>query len=323
MFLLFITLTFADYCSVDTNYDGVDYNSISIYNQRYCGNVCPCSGNDCIMDFTESNQREIGNVTGEIGTLITRDFDYTFAFYIDNVFKVNKAIISSTRTQYKINDNSALSIAQSEKLEGSSKSTFTTIFRCDGECTIFDSEFIKEKENSITFISEKNDNGVEKNVVFTLQNIHFNLGFVSNQNSYIFAREHVTTILQNILFTIGGTNDDTQTYSKTPIPLFYNANGFVDVNTTVEGVNNYTLNIVCDGKWLIASPTNSVNFQCFDPTITTGSEGLEKGCNIAFIVMISLSLLTLFTILIAFAILLTIPFVKSKLRKNEDDYGVI
>ncbi|KAL7718888.1 Uncharacterized protein QTN25_003839 [Entamoeba marina] len=199
MFLLFITLTFADYCSVDTNYDGVDYNSIAIYNQRYCGNVCPCSGNDCIMDFTESNQREIGNVTGEIGTLITR----------------------------------------------SSKSTFTTIFRCDGECTIFDSEFIKEKEN---------------NVVFTLQNIHFNLGFVSNQNSYIFARDHVTTILQNILFTIGGTNDDTQKYSKTPIPLFYNANGFVDVNTTVEGVNNYTLNIVCDGKWLIASPTNSVNF---------------------------------------------------------------
>ncbi|KAL7713921.1 Uncharacterized protein QTN25_008481 [Entamoeba marina] len=318
LFVLLVAVVFADYCSVDNSLDGVDYTLNDIYNQKYCGDVCPCTGDDCTMDFSNSNQREIGNVTGSIGTLITRYYELTYALYIEDSFVVNKVIVNSIRTQYKLDEAAKLSVVSTEKNENATDSSFTTIFRCNKECTVFDSNFVKEKDNSYSFIAERNDDDEDIPSTLTLQNVHFTIGYVSDENAYIYARENVALKLQDVQFTIDGSDDEKTKYASTPIPLIYNAKGFEESVVTVDG--DYTVESKCDGKWIVAVPTGAKEFECFDPTITTGSEGLEQGCNIAFIIMYSFSLATLAVILTVFAVLLLIPFVKSKLGKGRVDY---
>ncbi|EDR28759.1 hypothetical protein EDI_342090 [Entamoeba dispar SAW760] len=322
LLIFFIALALANKCTFDEHIsDNTNYQDGSVYHERYCDTLCPCEGDDCEMDFSSTPSREIVNVTGQIGTLITRAYDLTFAIYVNDVFKTNNVILKSQRIQYKLANSSTITIGSQAVEENNTVATGNTIFRCAGTCTISDSTIAKTGNESISFICEKDLSEASYNIINTV----FTVSFDSDSFSHIYARENVIfSVLDNVKFIVDATEEKLNENAEVAIPLMYNAKGFPEKMTVSVSAENKEYDVVnqCDGQWLVAVPKGTnVTIDCFDPTVTTGSESLETGCEIAFIVIICLADTTLLIVLIVFGTLALLPMIKRKLGKGEDDYN--
>jgi len=322
LFLLFIALSFADKCTYDEHRDNTDYYNNENYHERYCATICPCNIKEdptCEMDFTSAPMREMENVTGSVNELVTRNYEYTFAFNVKGSFSAEKVLIKSGRVHYKLADGASLTIKDQVASEDISFATGNTIIRCAGKCTVNNSKFPKRKDESISFIADGDNSAVYK-----VEQNTFQVSFESDEFSQNYVRENVNfeSFVGNNFVVIDDEAVVNANANK-PIPLFYSATSFPenvekDNVITVAGSKSYSLKLSCGGKWLTGVPDASVEYtECVDPTVTKGSKSLEEGCNIAFIVVIVLADTTLLLVVLTFVVLLLLPLIKRKLGKGE------
>lgn len=320
MFIFFlITLAFSNVCTFDENIKSYDFLPEENYHERYCDTPCPCSGDDCTMDFTNVQVRNITNATGEIGTLITKDYEYTFSLEIPSqeTLQINKLQIRSYRTHFKLGEESTLIVKTTEKDETYEHSNYTTLIRCNTKCTIKDSEFVKEVNDSISFISNKDEEGEIIPSTISIENVKFHVQHDSDKFNQNYVREKTTVEKLSAVFVIDDENID----SFDIIPLFYASEGFAETildnnAVTVESKADmiWTIKLKCDNKWIVAikGTEDKELSECYDPTITDGDVELADACETAFIVIICLADTALAILLVVFAVLALIPVIKKK-----------
>nr|BAN41184.1 hypothetical protein [Entamoeba invadens] len=308
-------------CTFDKNTESSDQTNFEVnenYHERYCGTECPCRGVEgCVLDYTEFPDRDLSNVTGTVATIIGKTYDLTFALRVKDTLSVETVMLGSNRTQYKLEEGATLSVGKQQKVGGTNGS-FCTIIRCTKSCTIKNSNFEKDLDYSITFIN--NPDNTETNTTINIDTVTFTIDFASDDRQQVFTRENVVMGTLKAVFKIKGTNEDVLNHANTQVPLFYSENGFNKENTEVTAQLNdgltgitYTVDYQCDGKWIVAVPSgDSKPIECFDPTISTGDQSLEDGCDIAFIVIICMADVTLLLVLGVFGTLAILQFLKNR-----------
>lgn len=320
MFVLFlIALVSADKCTYDSTRTSDDYLLLDNYHERYCSHSCPCDSlENCEMDFTYSGFRELQNASGEIDVFTTREYNYTFAINVpaDKTYKIGKTQIKSARMHYKLGENSVLTVGTQEVVEGYEKATLNTIVRCNKKCTVKDSKFPKGIKEQISFMAEKDGEAFIDSEI-TLENVEFYVQSESEHFEKNYAREQLKVNMKNVNFVI-----DEDVTNKEVIGLFFSTiplEGF-DVKITLNNNpnnNQYEIKQQCDNKWLVAVKQGSTaQIKCDDPTISYGDADLEDDCEIAFIVIIVLADVALFTLIAVFLVLILVPIIKNKKAKK-------